>query len=210
MNLASTLGKNNTHRSDCAKSEYAQTTDSSHNHSEPVVIAHLEHVNDDNPKPQNIIKLFMREEKVMRSYILRLVGNQAHADDIFQETYLRVLEKSRTVTIHEPLAYIYRTARNLASDIHKSAKRTSGDLNDELLCEKPTPEENTDAQKRLQIFMLTLKKMPRLRREVFLRRRLHGQSYQQISEELGLSMPAVEKHISRALAFLNDHYAANV
>ncbi|MNU03353.1 Sigma-70, region 4 [compost metagenome] len=46
--------------------------------------------------------------------------------------------------------------------------------------------------------------MPRLRREVFVRVRLHGQSHRQVCAELELSAKAVELHIGRAVFDLSE------
>lgn len=57
-------------------------------------------------------------------------------------------------------------------------------------------------RQRLALFSATLEAMPPLRREVFRRRRLEGQSREEIAEALGLQPEAVKKHISRAMAQL--------
>ena len=46
--------------------------------------------------------------------------------------------------------------------------------------------------------------VPRLRREVFVRVRLHGQSHRQVCDELQLSAKAVELHIGRAVFDLSE------
>lgn len=48
-----------------------------------------------------------------------------------------------------------------------------------------------------------LANMPKLRREVLMRRRLEGQACSTIARELNLSLAAVEKHITRGLADLD-------
>jgi len=46
--------------------------------------------------------------------------------------------------------------------------------------------------------------MPRLRREVFVRVRLHGHSHREVGEALELSAKAVELHIGRAVFDLSE------
>lgn len=46
--------------------------------------------------------------------------------------------------------------------------------------------------------------MSPLRRDVFIRRRLHGESRQLIAKNLGVSEEAVKKHISRAMDMLKN------
>ena len=49
-----------------------------------------------------------------------------------------------------------------------------------------------------------IERMPRLRREVFVRVRLEGCSHRQVCEELGLSAKSVELHIARAVFDLSE------
>jgi RNA polymerase sigma-70 factor (ECF subfamily) len=44
--------------------------------------------------------------------------------------------------------------------------------------------------------------MPKLRRQVFIMARVEGHSHVEISQSLGVSRKAIEKHMSRALADL--------
>ena len=49
-----------------------------------------------------------------------------------------------------------------------------------------------------------LRRMPRLRREIFLALRLDDLSYEEIAERTGLSVKQVERHIARSMLTLLD------
>lgn len=60
----------------------------------------------------------------LRAYAVRVLGNVSHADDIVQETYLRLLRSP--VSIDEPgalRAYVFRIASNLMTDHFRSGRR---------------------------------------------------------------------------------------
>lgn len=65
-------------------------------------------------------------------------------------------------------------------------------------------EEILIAREQLQQLIARIERMPRLRREVFVRVRLHGQSHRQVCDELQLSAKAVELHIGRAVFDLSE------
>ncbi|MNP76767.1 RNA polymerase sigma factor [compost metagenome] len=60
------------------------------------------------------------------------------------------------------------------------------------------------AREQLQLLIALIERMPRLRREVFVRVRLHGQSHREVCEALGLSAKSVELHIARAVFDLSE------
>jgi len=64
-------------------------------------------------------------------------------------------------------------------------------------------EELTEAQiiERLEA---GLRRMPKMRREIFLALRLDGLSYEEIAERTGLSVKQVERHVARSMLTLLD------
>jgi RNA polymerase sigma-70 factor (ECF subfamily) len=61
--------------------------------------------------------------------------------------------------------------------------------------------EARDMLERLETAMLRLRP---LTREIFMAHRLDGYTYREIAERTGLSLKRVEKHMSRAIAQLDD------
>jgi RNA polymerase sigma-70 factor (ECF subfamily) len=49
---------------------------------------------------------------------------------------------------------------------------------------------------------VALRRMPKLRREIFLALRLDDMSYQEIAERTGLSVKQVERHVARSMLTL--------
>ncbi|QEY11344.1 RNA polymerase sigma factor [Cellvibrio sp. KY-YJ-3] len=143
----------------------------------------------------------------LKRYIQRIAPNSSDAADIYQESILRVIEQARTQPLRNPLAYAVRIARNLLL----SGKRQTLSLEtlDDLSSPLPCPEERTSQRQRAELLTGFLATMPVQRREVLIRRRLQGESREQIAAAMGLSEAAVKKHMTRALAdlqrFLDNH-----
>jgi len=62
-------------------------------------------------------------------------------------------------------------------------------------------------RQKVEVFGKALDAMPPLRRDVFIRRRLHGHSTRQIAAELDMNEAAVEKHVVRAMEQLHREMA---
>jgi RNA polymerase sigma-70 factor (ECF subfamily) len=78
-------------------------------------------------QPMNEAKfdaLYRRTAGKVWSYLYRLTGDAATADDLLQKTFFRVLRSNPTVADDDHLRrYIYKTATNLAFDHFRETKR---------------------------------------------------------------------------------------
>ncbi|MDX3773370.1 sigma-70 family RNA polymerase sigma factor [Chromatiaceae bacterium AAb-1] len=146
-------------------------------------------------------QVLLDESPKLRAVIRGLVKQQHERADIFQETVAAVIERGQQETICNPLAYAITVARHFAYKMH--CKITSSlDDEPEIADEQADPEQDYLAGENVARLQQALAMLPSLRREVFIRRRLHQQSREQIAKDLGISEEAVKKHITRALAQL--------
>ncbi len=143
-----------------------------------------------------------------RPGLLRLARRLATSDrapDVVQGRGPRHLEEIRA-----PEAYLRRATLNLLRDDARAASRCSAQLHlcDDLVALQATDQiaalEARDMLNRLEAILLRLQ--PRTR-EIFLAHRLDGYSYAEIAARTGLSVKTVEKHMSRAIAYLGRHAA---
>lgn len=132
----------------------------------------------------------------LKRFVQRHTDNATDVADLYQESITRVLEQAREQRINNPVAYAIRIARNLI--INRSPVAHADET--EMICPGPSPEEAVSHNQQLREIQLLLEAMPSLRREVFIRRRLNGERREDIARHLGISVEAVKKHISRALA----------
>lgn len=149
-----------------------------------------------------------REEAALREALRRFVRGRLDdrdaGEDIVQETYVRLYDYRRTRAVSNAGAFCFKVARNLVHD-HFRARRTAppvAELSDALACERPRPDHVLDYRQRVEILVRALKVMPPLRREIFLRRRLDGIAAATIATDLQMSIAAIEKHCTRAVADL--------
>lgn len=152
------------------------------------------------------------QRDLLMQYVAGRVDDAALREDVVQETLLRLMAYGRAKTIGNWAAMARKVAANLIRDNFRSRKRHPMQVIDEALpCTNPLQEQVLMQRQRLAIFQRALQEMPPLRREVLIRRRLRGESYELIGQALELSPQAVEKHMTRALRQLHAalHQAEN-
>jgi RNA polymerase sigma-70 factor (ECF subfamily) len=143
----------------------------------------------------------LREDLVR--FLRRRLRNSDLATDLAQEAITRLLFSIKDGSVIDPTAFAFRIADNLAIDAIRSRRRRSfSELGDDIPSEGVSPAQSAEARSAVAALGRALDRLPKLRREIFLRKRLHGQSYEQIGAETGLSTNAIEKHISRAMQSL--------
>lgn len=145
------------------------------------------------------------KREALYGFILRRVRDPFVADDLVQETLTRMIAYMQSNKVADSLAFSLRIAANLISDHYRrrGIDQTEA-LEPEIACHRPSAEQSAMARQRADAFARALGRMPPLRREVFIRRRLKGQSHREIAQALDLSVAAVEKHVVRALEWLHS------
>jgi RNA polymerase sigma-70 factor (ECF subfamily) len=137
--------------------------------------------------------LYRDTARSLRAYAARVLGNASQADDVVQETYLRVLRVSVAFNSRAELqAYVFRIATNLIADHFRAQKR------ERPLAEAPesaAPER--DRAGRLD--MARVFKLLRLRdRQLLWLGHVEGANYHELAKALGLREGSVRVLLSRA------------
>lgn len=135
----------------------------------------------------------------VQRYVRGRSGRHDIADDIAQETVARLVELSNTQQIGSVFALAFRVADNLLIDMHRREQRLSDEVDAEWSSDEPSIDRILDSRRAVEVFNRCLRRMPPLRREVLIRRRLNQESCRAIGEDLSISAKAVEKHITRGM-----------
>ncbi|MFZ4685378.1 MAG: RNA polymerase sigma factor [Hyphomonadaceae bacterium] len=138
-------------------------------------------------------------------YVRPRIGDAALVEDIVQEAMARLAGVVRQQAVETPRAMAVRIAERLVIDHYRAKNRTRiEELNESLRSFDPSPEETAIAREQILRLQEAIRTMPPLRRDVFLRRRVHGHSCTRIAADLKLTPRAVEAHVARALKDLAD------
>jgi len=139
-------------------------------------------------------------------YVARHVDDSVLREDIVQEAYLRLLtyQAQPGNKVSNVPALLRRISLNLTRDHFRRSRRLSVvELSEETPCSNPSIQQQLEQRELIELVAGILKAMPRLRREVFVRRRVHGQSTQDVADALELSIGAVNTHVARAVLDLH-------
>lgn len=151
----------------------------------------------------DIKQLILAHGREVQAFLTQKLRDQDVAADLTQETFLKFAEQDGTAIAH-PRAYLYQTARNLATDHLRSlARRRTDPVAHEELAEIPEdscdPEQILDARQRLFKLGEMVGELPERTRIIFVLNRIDGLTYSEIAERLGVSQSTVQKHLTSAL-----------
>ncbi|QDH70629.1 RNA polymerase sigma factor [Marilutibacter alkalisoli] len=153
---------------------------------------------------------FLRDQRpLLVGYLCRRLPEE-DAKDIAQEAMIRLM-RYRDLPQEQLRRLVYRIAANVLLDrgrrISSSGSGAQVSLDDGydwLQSPEPSHEQRIDQQQQLVHVRQLILQLPERCREVYLLNRIEGMSYTQIAERLGISVKAVEKHVSRALKGLRQ------
>ncbi|MNK15556.1 ECF RNA polymerase sigma factor SigL [compost metagenome] len=142
-------------------------------------------------------------------YILNFTTDRNLVEDIVQDTFLRLWNKRETLRTDGSLnAYLYKVTYNNFIDNYRKTKR----LDDELenirlasLAELLDDDHEEVFRKRLQTVNDAIAQLPARCKEIFLMNKEKGMRYQQIADELEISVKTVENQIGKALQVIREN-----
>ena len=157
----------------------------------------------DDPRTELVARVFMRFQRSLVRYLRDLLRRREDAEDVAQETYLRLLGAGSLERSEAHIrAFMFRAATNLAYDRFRQ-RRTRGPHDDaELLAlsdDTPSAERVVAMEQAVAIVERTLLELPPRCRQVFLLRTSHEWSYEAIAARLGVSKRTVEREMQTAL-----------
>lgn len=136
-------------------------------------------------------------------YARSLVRDKDQAEEIVQEVFYRLWRDRKKTKITSSLkSYLYRSVYNNALQHlkHQQVRERYGRHRKEQVQEyAPDPYQELRAKQLQQVLMQTLEDLPERCREIFCLNRYEGLKYQEIAENLSISVKTVEANMSRAL-----------
>lgn len=146
-------------------------------------------------------KLYHSHHGWLTVWLTRKLHSACDAEDVAQDTFLRLLGKDTVQTIRDPKSFLCTVAKRVMVDLFRRQALEQSYL--QMLAS--LPEERQPSEEVRQIQLETLQQVDRMldtlsekSRQAFLLSQLDGMQYRDIAEVLGVSVSSVKKYIAKA------------
>lgn len=161
--------------------------------------------------------LVNRYEVRLFNYARRIVGNAADAEDVFQETFLRVYNGlARFDPSQRFRPWVYSIATNVCRDMLRRQRRRptvsiealadapggAAGLSERIRSSGPDPAASAAAHELAARLESALSRLPIRHRAVFIMARYDGMRYDEIARTLRIPVGTVKSRMNKAAAFL--------
>ena len=163
--------------------------------------------------PEALTEILACYQNRLYRFLSRMVQDPALADDLFQQTWLRVMQKIGRYDRHSSFdTWLFSVAHNLAIDHLRRKRGRSLDEPDEsgtaaadrLRSSGPDPLAELLASERAAILAAGIQELSPIYREVLSLRFEEGMRLEQIAEVAAVPLATVKSRLHRALEGLRD------
>ena len=161
-------------------------------------------------KVSDLMLLSREYRPALMAYFLRRTHNHAEAEDLTQETFMRLAGRSDQ-GVDCGSAYVFQVASNLLKDRLRRYKtrldyRSSiGEIEAQYV-DPLDPFRVCAAKDSIAAMCAALGELSEVTRHVFILYRLEGMNKALIADSFGLSVSSIEKHITKATMFLTKRF----
>ena len=161
--------------------------------------------------PAEYQQAFKEYFRTIRNFIYFKCSDMDMAEDLAQDTFLKLWETRHRIDKRTLKAYLYTIAQNNTINqlkrkqlMYKFVKRPATDR------EFDTPEKMAEMNEYEEKLTRVIAMLPDGGREVFLMNRMEELTYIEIAERLGLSVKAIEKRMSKVLKIFREQLGTEI
>lgn len=151
-------------------------------------------------------QLLQRYKSSLYAFALRSVQSSSVADDVFQETFLRVYRKRKTFQKGARFRpWLFQICLNLCRDHHRKVKRRQEvELSEEVVGQdqRPGPEERAQKAAEARRVQDAISRLPEKHRAVLILTQYEGLSQQEAAVALGIPEGTVKSRKFKAIRIL--------
>jgi RNA polymerase sigma-70 factor (ECF subfamily) len=168
--------------------------------------------------------LVRRYERELYGYLRRYLGDDALAEDVFQNTFLQVhLKRAQydegrpvrpwlyTIATRQAIDALRRQGRHQAVSLEQAREEGAGGevltLLESLQGRDGGPPEHAEAEERRLLVRAAVDRLPDFLRQVLLLAYYQGLKYRDVADVLGIPVGTVKSRLHAALARLHDAWA---
>lgn len=151
---------------------------------------------------------YTRFVDVVVLFLNKILGNIEEAKEITQDVFIKLWETRASIDPDKrPEGFIYTIAKNMAFNVIRRRHVHSQYHNEQKASSDPlslSADETVISRETELLIKLIIDKMPAQRRKVFEMSRNNGLTYEQIAEQLELSIDTVKTHMKLALKDIRE------
>jgi RNA polymerase sigma factor (sigma-70 family) len=152
----------------------------------------------------------LAHEAMLLRYLMRVWPRKDEVRDLCQETYARVYEAALASRPASARSFLFTTAHHLVADRVRRERVVSigafGDIEAlNVSVDEISTEQRVSAREELKRLARALDRLPPKCRTVVWLRRVEGLSQKEVAQRLGVSVKAVEHHISKGGRLLAEY-----
>lgn len=157
-------------------------------------------------RPEAFAEVVSRYQDRIYSYTFRMTGSREDAQDLTQETFIRVYTHLDSFRIEERFSpWIYRIATNLCLNLLKRRKRTvNADWQADNSISPSSPESALEEREEQRVLQAAILQLPDQYRVAILLRHVHELSYDEIAQALEMPLGTVKTRLFRARELLQE------
>ncbi|MVM33160.1 RNA polymerase sigma-70 factor [Spirosoma sp. HMF4905] len=159
-----------------------------------------------NDPEKGVELLYRRYFQPLCSHAIKYVGSKAVAEDLVSEVFYEFYKTSAFLEVRYSYRYyLFRSVRNSAfSYIKWELKRTEHfeDAHEAAFPTEQSPETISQFEEMYQDVQNAVNSLPFERRKIYLMNRFEGKRYQEIADELTISVKTVEVQLYRANKYI--------
>lgn len=151
-------------------------------------------------------KLFIFNYNPLRNFCKKIVRINEVAEELVSEVFLKIWSNRKHIVISSsPKSYLYTAVRNISFDhLRKEKHSVLAGLEEAAMvpCDSSDPHRCSEYEELRGRIEKAVDRLPRQCKLVFRMSRDHGMKYNEIAEELQLSVKTIETQMGRALKSL--------
>lgn len=154
-------------------------------------------------------QLYKLYVKKIYAYALSILKSPSLAEDITQETFIKLWEKAADVDPERSVqAYLFTIARNQSLNMIKRASRETA-ISEEIITHAVALSENglgyTERRQTGEFINMAVSQLPPKRRVIYDLCHNHGYSYKQTAEKLGIKHTTVNSQMVKAIKNIKEY-----
>lgn len=152
--------------------------------------------------------IYERYSRLIYHNIMRFVKDPSIADDLLQDVFIKIWENRELVNPDRSFpAYLFTCSRNITFNFKRHLKvqiESAKHLTHDQTHIDKSLEEMLDTKEVQNIIENVINKLPLQRQKIFRMCKWEGMSYQEVAEELQISVSTVRDHIVKANKFVKE------